>query len=182
MAAHEYLEIDCDTRKVTIPSAEKVFGVYLDANAERKYFSCERYVGDDVDLSGCSIAINFKSVSGNTYTYTCDDVALSDDEETVTFSWLLTDEVFDVNKNGTVYFSVQAINSAGTTVFNTRLAEGKVYESIGETEYTADELIGTLTTATFTIDEDGDLIMTVEEGDTEVSAEVTEDGELEVTA
>lgn len=129
---NDELVIDPINRIITIPNSESTFGVFFDMNVERKYFRCPRYIGDNIDLSQHYIFVNYISASGNVGQYLCDDVKV--DGEDITFSWLLSGNVFDENINGYIYFSVMAKKSQqdGTliTVFNTRKVRGSVYETV----------------------------------------------------
>ena len=129
---NEVLEIDPEARTITVPSGEIVMGVYHDRNVERKYFTCPRIVGDNVDLSEGYIFVNYESVGGVVGAYQCDDVEV--DGDNITFSWLLSDNVFDSNVDGTVSFAVQAKNADYETVFGTQIASGTAYKTIEASE------------------------------------------------
>lgn len=133
---NEVFEIDPNERTIDVPEDEEILGVYQDRNVERKYFTCPRYVGDMTDLSECTFYVNYTALSGTTGQYLVDDLAADDDD--VTFSWLLSGNVFDTNEDGTVEFAVQAKDGDGNTVFDTRPAEGQVYATIEAPDY-ADE-------------------------------------------
>ena len=48
---NDIFEIDPETRVITVPASEKLFGVANDGNSERKHFRCPKIVGDNIDLS-----------------------------------------------------------------------------------------------------------------------------------
>lgn len=129
---NEIFTINPDTRQIEVPLTERLFGVYNDKDVERKYFKCPQIVGDNVDLSKCYIFINYFSVGGNIGSYKCDDVTVRGND--IYFSWLLSGNVFDVNKTGNIYFAMCAKkqNPDGTmrNVFNTVKAIGYVSEGI----------------------------------------------------
>lgn len=127
---YEYLVIDPVARTITVPDSEKVFGVESDGNAARKHFLCPRYVGDNLDLAGMFLAVNFRNANGEEEGYLVDDVAVQG--EYVTFSWELWPKV--TAYKGPVQFAVCADlpNTAEKKRpdWNTTLAEGDVLEGL----------------------------------------------------
>ena len=133
----EELVIDAETRTITVPSSERLFGVTGDMNIERKYFRCPKIVGDNVDLSTHQIFIAYvytETESGSIFPsigvapYHCEDVEV--DGEDITFSWKLTGNVF---KNpGFILFKMYAKRTEAdpNTVFNTTPAIGTVLATI----------------------------------------------------
>lgn len=137
-----YLIVDPDARTIEVPEVEKVFGVYGDNNAERKYFKCPRIVGNKVDLSKCYIYVNYISAATKVGQIMCDigDVdGVDTSGEEIVFSWPITRNVLDKNESTNLFFAVQAKTTTGDTVFTTRKAEGFCYESIEGTEAVAEE-------------------------------------------
>ena len=126
----EYLVIDPVTRSITVPEAERIFGVESDADAARKYFICPRYVGDNLDLASMFLTVNYRNANGEEDGYPVDDVAVNG--EYVTFSWQLWPKV--VAYKGTVQFTVCATlpNSANRRGpdWNTTIAKGDVLEGL----------------------------------------------------
>lgn len=131
--AIKYYTINVDTREITVPSEETFLGVFSDRNVMRKHFKCPKTIGENIDLSTCDIFINYVSVGNTLGQYRCDDVSVSGSD--ITFSWLLSGNLFDANKNGNVYFSVQAKTKTGQNVFNTTKAMGTVKETVEATDY-----------------------------------------------
>lgn len=86
-ATDEMLVIDPDTRQINLPGVELIFGVESDAQAERKYFYCPRYVGNGLDLASCFIRVNYRNANGVVDAYLVDDMSYTDDA--ITFSWAL---------------------------------------------------------------------------------------------
>ena len=133
----EELVIDAETRTITVPSSERLFGVTGDMNIERKYFRCPKIVGDNIDLSTHQIFIAYvytETESGSIFPsigvapYHCEDVEV--DGEDITFSWKLTGNVF---KNpGFILFKMYAkkTETDPNTVFNTTPAIGTVLATI----------------------------------------------------
>lgn len=123
---HEELTIDADSRQIIVPEVEEVFGVESDTQAERKYFRCPRYVGDDVDLAACFLRVNFRNANGEVDAYLVEDVAIDGDD--ITFSWELSRKV--TTYQGQIQFSVCAIMGAGLPEWNTTTATGTVLEGL----------------------------------------------------
>lgn len=131
--------IDEETRTITIPDSEALFGVKGDKNIERKFFRCPRYVGDNIDLSKHLVYIAYvytASSTDSTYPeegvqpYYCDDVTVDGDD--ITFSWELSANVFQ--SAGYIAFKMYAKEKEDSpdTVFNTAPALGTVLYTIGD--------------------------------------------------
>lgn len=129
--------IDGETRNMTIPEGENIFGARGDKNVERKYFQCPKIVGDNIDLSQHLIYVNYVFTDIDSTTnlpetkigmYHCEDVAVEGDN--ITFSWLLSGNV--LHNPGFIAFKVCAKEkeSDPTTVFNTTPAIGIVLYTI----------------------------------------------------
>ena len=129
--------IDGETRNMTIPEGENLFGARGDKNVERKYFQCPKIVGDNIDLSQHLIYVNYVFTDIDNPTnlpetkigmYHCEDVAVEGDD--ITFSWLLSGNV--LHNPGFIAFKVCAKEkeSDPTTVFNTTPAIGIVLYTI----------------------------------------------------
>lgn len=129
--ANERLIIDIDSRRIIIPASESVFGVSDDDRAERKWFSCPRYVGDGIDMTKASVSINYSTsplVIRDKYIVT----DLEADGENVVFSWLLNKQI--TKYNGEVNFIVcaQVTDASGNIEkrWNTAAAKGRVLQGI----------------------------------------------------
>lgn len=112
MAEIEYIEIDSVSRLILSPEG-MLLGVMEDADVERKYFKCQKIVGDNVDLSQCQIYMKYtQAVTNNPEKfkekepgiYYVDDV--NDEGDYITFSWKLSGNVFA--EPGFVAFSMLA--------------------------------------------------------------------------
>lgn len=126
---NDIFEIDPETRVITVPASEKLFGVANDGNSERKHFRCLKIVGDNIDLSTMHLYINYQNANGDKYPYLVEDVQT--DGDYITFSWLIGPDV--VEYKGQIKFIVCAKNGA-TTEWNTTLAEGTVLEGLEATD------------------------------------------------
>lgn len=129
-AGHEYLVIDPETRTITVPESERIFGVTGDELADRKYFMCPRYVGDNLDLAGMFIRVNYRNAGGDEDGYLVEDVAVAGDY--VTFSWRLWPKVTEYK--GPIQFGICADlpNTAERKFpdWNTTMASGEVLEGL----------------------------------------------------
>lgn len=126
---NDTFEIDLETRVITVPASEKLFGVANDGNSERKHFRCPKIVGDNIDLSTMHLYVNYQNANGQKYPYLVEDVQM--DGDYITFSWLIGPDV--VAYKGQIKFVVCAKNGA-TTEWNTTLAEGTVLEGLEATD------------------------------------------------
>lgn len=126
---NDIFEIDQETRVITVPASEKLFGVANDGNSERKHFRCPKIVGDNIDLSTMHLYINYQNANGDKYPYLVEDIRT--DGDYITFSWLIGPDV--VAYKGQIKYIVCAKNGA-TAEWNTTLAEGTVLEGLEATE------------------------------------------------
>lgn len=139
--------IDAESRTITVPDSERLFGVEGDKDVERKYFQCPKIVGDNIDLSQHQIYVSyvFTTTENNTAfptigngLYHCEDVEVSGDN--ITFSWLLSGNVFA--NPGFIAFKVMAKKSEGgelKTKWNTAPAIGTVLLTVPDGEEIAEE-------------------------------------------
>ena len=118
--------INSNTRQFNIPGADLVFGVVADSDAERKYFQCPRYVGDNLDLAACFIRINYRNANGKTDFYLVDDMAINGDN--ITFSWLLSPRVTEYR--GQVKFVMCAVGPDLKLKWHTAQGTGQVMEGL----------------------------------------------------
>ena len=128
---NDIFEIDPETRVITVPASEKLFGVANDGNSERKHFRCPKVVGDNIDLSTMHLYINYQNANGQKYPYLVEDIRT--DGDYITFSWLIGPDV--VAYKGQIKFIVCAKKGDGTIPeWNTTLAEGTVLEGLEATD------------------------------------------------
>ena len=126
---NDVLEIDPETREISIPDSEIILGVETDQRAERKYFHCPKIVGNNIDLSKLELFVVFQNASNKEEgkdRYHVTDVKTTSDGY-ITFSWELSAKV--TAYKGDVQFVVCAIktDSSGVkkNVWNTTIAIGK---------------------------------------------------------
>lgn len=126
---NNYFTIDPKTRKITAPNDFVTLGVESDADSERIWFECPRYVGDSVDLTARNIYINYENANGEKDSWYSDDVVA--DGDNVHFSWKIESKV--VRYKGNVKFIVCAMSTD---------TEGKVLADWNTTLCTASVLEG----------------------------------------
>lgn len=142
---NDELIIDGETRTITVPDTERLFGVEGDVNIERKHFRCPKIVGDNIDLSAHNIYIAYVFTDNQNSSffptvgigvYKCEDVTVDDND--ITFSWKLSGNVFE--RPGFIAFKMYAKKSDDDyeTVFNTTPAIGTVLMTI---PYGTDEIV-----------------------------------------
>ena len=128
---NDIFEINPETRVITVPASEKLFGVANDGNSEKKHFRCPKIVGDNIDLSTMHLYINYQNANGQKYPYLVEDIRT--DGDYITFSWLIGPDV--VAYKGQIKFIVCAKKGDGTIPeWNTTLAEGTVLEGLEATD------------------------------------------------
>ena len=128
---NDIFEIDPETRVITVPASEKLFGVANDGNSERKHFRCPKIVGDNIDLSTMHLYVNYQNANGQKYPYLVEDIRT--DGDYITFSWLIGPDV--VAYKGQIKFIVCAKKGDGTIPeWNTTIAEGTVLEGLEATD------------------------------------------------
>ena len=142
---NDELIIDGETRNITVPDTERLFGVEGDVNIERKHFRCPKIVGDNIDLSAHNVYIAYVFTDNQNSSflptvgigvYKCEDVTVDDND--ITFSWKLSGNVFE--RPGFIAFKMYAKKSDDDyeTVFNTTPAIGTVLMTI---PYGTDEIV-----------------------------------------
>ena len=128
---NDIFTVNPESRTITVPDTEKIFGVFSDGNTERKHFRCPKVVGDNIDLSTMHLYINYQNANGDKYPYLVEDIRT--DGDYITFSWLIGPDV--VAYKGQIKFIVCAKRGDGTIPeWNTTLAEGTVLEGLEATD------------------------------------------------
>lgn len=128
---NDIFEINPETRVITVPASEKLFGVANDGNPERKHFRCPKIVGDNIELSTMHLYINYQNANGQKYPYLVEDIRT--DGDCITFSWMIGPDV--VAYKGQIKFIVCAKKGDGTIPeWNTTIAEGTVLEGLEATD------------------------------------------------
>lgn len=135
----DIFEIDPDTRSIKVPSTELIFGVMTDQEAERKYFSCPKIIGDGVDLTKLTLTINYENANHERDKYIVDDVSVV--ENRIIFSWLLSEKV--LRYSGQVQFAICAVktdeNGVVEIAWNTTLTTGNVLGGLQVDDISGDE-------------------------------------------
>ena len=128
---NDIFTVNPESRTITVPDKEKIFGVFSDGNTERKHFRCPKIVGDNLDLSTMHLYINYQNANGDKYPYLVEDVQT--DGDYITYSWLIGPDV--VAYKGQIKFIVCAKKGDGTIPeWNTTIAEGTVLEGLEATD------------------------------------------------
>ena len=133
---HDFLVVNPETQEIFVPETEKMFGVYGDSNVERKYFKCPRIVKNNIDLATCKVYVNYMSMAGNYGHIQCTDRTV--EEDCITFSWLLSSRIFDVNRDNDILFALQfvkqSVNEDGVSKENVLVTR----EAVGYGKHTVD--------------------------------------------
>jgi hypothetical protein len=118
--------VNSNTRQFSIPGADLVFGVMADSGSEIKYFQCPRYVGNNIDLAGSFVRINYRNANGETDSYLVQDVTV--DGDNVTFSWELAPKV--TAYKGQVKFVLCVVGPDLKVKWHTTLGSGQIHEGL----------------------------------------------------
>ncbi len=118
--------VNSSTRQFSIPGADLVFGVESDSGSERKYFQCPRYVGNNLDLAGSFVRMNYRNANGEIDSYLIEDLVV--DGDNVTFSWVLSPNV--VMYKGQVGFVLCVVGPDTKVKWHTTLGRGQVLEGL----------------------------------------------------
>lgn len=118
--------VNPSTRQFNIPGADLVFGVTADSGAVTKEFQCPRYVGNNLDLAGCFIRMNYRNANGEIDSYLVENVTV--DGDNIVFGWALTPKV--TMYKGNISF-VMCVTGPDTKVaWHTTLGRGQVLEGL----------------------------------------------------
>ena len=118
--------VNPSTRQFNIPGADLVFGVESDNGSERKHFQCPRYVGNNLDLAGSFIRMNYRNANGEIDTYLVQDVSV--DGNNVLFSWELSPKT--TMYKGNISFVMCAVGPDTKVTWHTTLGRGQVLEGL----------------------------------------------------
>lgn len=97
----EFLDVNLETRIISIPASIKVLGVESDDDVKQLRFRLPKNYGE-FDLSTFGIQVNFENADGEGDFYLINDLAVQDD--TITFTWLVDRHAF--KRYGEVDFSL----------------------------------------------------------------------------
>ena len=123
--------VNTNTRQFNIPGADLVFGVESDNGSERKYFRCPRYVGNNLDLAGSFVRMNYRNANGEIDSYLVEDLTV--DGDNVDFSWVLSPKV--TAYKGQIKFVMCVAGPDTKIAWHTTLGTGIVLEGL-EPDYT----------------------------------------------
>jgi hypothetical protein len=118
--------VNPSTRQFNIPGADLVFGVTADAGSVTKEFQCPRYIGNNLDLTGCFIRMNYRNANGEIDSYLVKDVAV--DGDNVVFGWELSPKV--TMYKGNVSFVMCVVGPDTKVAWHTTLGRGQVLEGL----------------------------------------------------
>ena len=118
--------INSSTRQFNIPGADLVFGVESDSGSVIKEFQCPRYVGNNLDLTGCFIRMNYRNANGEIDSYLVKNVTV--DGDNVVFGWELTPKV--TMYKGNISFVMCVVGPDTKVKWHTTLGKGQVLEGL----------------------------------------------------
>ena len=118
--------INSSTRQFNIPGADLVFGVEADSGSTVKEFQCPRYVGNNLDLTGCFIRMNYRNANGEVDSYLVPEVTV--DGDNIVFGWELTPKV--TMYKGNVSFVMCVVGPDTRVKWHTTLGRGQVLEGL----------------------------------------------------
>ena len=129
----DYLTIDPESRKITIPSRIKNLGVESDADVKRLYFKIQKQYGE-MDFTKADIRINYVNANGEGDTYAVKDKQV--EGGTVTFSWLVRRSALKYKGDVCFIACAKTSNTEGIIEkeFNSTLATLPVLEGIETTQ------------------------------------------------
>lgn len=133
-AADDSIHIDVNTRQVTVPESQQLFGVESDENVEVKHIVLDGRYNDGTDLSALTLRVNWRNANGGKGSYLVTNLDVT--ENSIAFDWVISRGV--VAYKGTVYFIVCAfkVNSTGKKEqeWNSSLGQGTVLEGLEVTD------------------------------------------------
>lgn len=129
----DYLTIDAETRKISIPSRIENLGVESDAGVKRLYFKIQKQYGE-MDFTKADIRINYVNANGEGDTYAVKDKQV--EGGTVTFSWLVRRSALKYKGDVCFIACAKTSNTEGIVEkeFNSTLATLPVLEGIETTQ------------------------------------------------
>lgn len=133
--ADESIHVDVNTRQITIPESQKLFGVESDADVEVKHIVIDgRYADGNRDLSKLAWRVIYRNANKETSYYLIPSVVAN--ENSIEMDWLIKRSV--VAYKGTVDFILCAFatTSSGevTPEWNSTLGQGMVLEGLEASE------------------------------------------------
>ena len=133
--ADESIHVDIDTRYVTIPESQQVFGVESDEDVEVKHIVIDGRYNDGTDLSTFTFRVNYQNANGDKGTYLATELKVNDDS--IEFDWVIGRQV--VAYKGTIAFIVCAYTIDSSSViqneWNSTLGKGTTLEGLEVSEF-----------------------------------------------
>lgn len=133
--ADESIHVDIDTRQVTIPESQQVFGVESDEDVEVKHIVIDGRYADGTDLSTFTFRVNYQNANGDKGTYLATELKVND--SSIEFDWVIGRQV--VAYKGTIAFIVCAYTIDSSSViqneWNSTLGKGTVLEGLEVSEF-----------------------------------------------
>lgn len=131
----ESIHVDIDTRQVTIPESQQVFGVESDEDVEVKHIVIDGRYNDGTDLSTFTFRVNYQNANGDKGTYLVTELKVND--SSIEFDWVIGRQV--VAYKGTIAFIVCAYTIDSSSViqneWNSTLGKGIVLEGLEVSEF-----------------------------------------------
>lgn len=137
------IEIDGQSRVISVPLGEDMFGVEGDKNVTLKHFTCPKIVGNniEIDLSEHNLYANYTLAdekgnpkSEDVIQSPCENIVIGDDN--ITFDWKISEWV--TREDGFIAFSIVAKKSVDgllETRWYTTPAVGKIRKTVKEGRY-----------------------------------------------
>lgn len=133
--ADESIHVGIDTRQVTIPESQQVFGVESDEDVEVKHIVIDGRYNDGTDLSTFTFRVNYQNANGDKGTYLVTELKVND--SSIEFDWIIGRQV--VAYKGTIAFIVCAYTIDSSSViqneWNSTLGKGTVLEGLEVSEF-----------------------------------------------
>lgn len=133
--ADESIHVGIDTRQVTIPESQQVFGVESDEDVEVKHIVIDGRYADGTDLSTFTFRVNYQNANGDKGTYLVTELKVND--SSIEFDWIIGRQV--VAYKGTIAFIVCAYTIDSSSViqneWNSTLGKGTVLEGLEVSEF-----------------------------------------------
>lgn len=133
--ADESIHVNVNTRQITIPESQQLFGVESDADVEVKHIVIDGRYNDGTDLSDFTFRINYQNANGNKGTYLATELQVND--SSIEFDWVIGRKV--VAYKGAIVFIVCAYTIDSSSViqneWNSTLGKGTVLEGLEVSEF-----------------------------------------------
>lgn len=114
------------TRQFSIPGTDQVFGVTDDASSEIRHFQCPRYVGNNVDVAGSFVRINYRNGNGEIDSYLVQEITV--DGSNVLFDWVLSQNA--TMYKGNLNFVMCVVGPDTKVKWHTTIGRGQVLEGL----------------------------------------------------